>query len=187
LRLLGVERSGFAVDDACHVFVRVRDEGFVFVRVGAHLLSGGAARGLVVDGSIELLAKVELVRDSSVEAMTVGRDFVHGKTECRAHGSDTLAFDLCFVGLVGAELDFFLGLTTHFCNLGGFTILLAAMQMCKELVRSCGKRGDGGGPTLRCCWRLTFFLGAAAASNGAEDSGLLGLLPNSLRMLDLRL
>lgn len=39
---------------------------------------------------------------------------------------------------------------------------------------------------MRCCWRLTFFLGAAASS-GADDSGLLGLLPNSLRMLDLRL
>ncbi len=94
------------------------------------------ACGLVVGGRSELLAKVELVGDGSVETMTVGSDFVHGETERRAHGSDTLALDLCFVGLVGAELDFFLGLATHFCDLGGFTILLTAVQMCKESVTS---------------------------------------------------
>lgn len=122
LRLLAVERAGFLVNDPGHVFVRVRDERFVFGRMRAHLLRCRSTRRFVVGTYRAWTTQIQLVRYSRVQAVSVRRDLVHGHAKCRAHGIDPLAFDRRLVRLARSLLDFLFGLTSHLGYLGRFAL-----------------------------------------------------------------
>ncbi len=68
---LVVQGAGFLVFDACHVFVRVRDERLVLVWMGSHLLCGGSSSRLVVCRCRDFAVQVELVGYRRIQAGSV--------------------------------------------------------------------------------------------------------------------